>query len=80
MLRLREREIDQAIIDEVDRPASGLQDTLLVEQVSSIGHDGLDPVPFEEALRQDELWMQVLRLGIVIDDRHALRGPGAALP
>jgi len=41
--------------DEVDRPASGLQDALLVEQVPSIGHDSLDPVPLEEALRQDEL-------------------------
>src|SRR5690606_16999910 len=67
-------EIDEAIVDEVYRLAFMHELSALGPELRWIGDNCRDAVPLEECLREYELGIEVLGLGIVIDDGDAL-GP-----
>ena len=73
MLGTIEREIDQPIVDEVDRLSVVGQPSVLPDQLTGIGDDRLDSLFREKAPRQEKLRIEILRLRRVVADRDPAR-------
>ena len=79
VLGIVEREIDQSIVDKIDRLSLGQQSAVLVAKLSSIGNHRVDPVLLEEALGQEKLRIKILFRRPIIDNRDPLRHAGPML-
>ena len=73
MLGIVEREIDQSIVDKIDRLSLGQQSAVLVAKLSSIGNRRVDSVLLEEALGQEKLRIKILLCRPIIDNRDQFR-------
>ena len=68
VLWLGQVEIDQSIVDHVDRLAAADKRLTIVRQLCGIRDQRDHPTGLEQALRQKKFGIKVLRLGRVIDD------------
>ena len=72
---LSQIKICQAVVDEVDRQIAVPQHALTQTEISRPGDHGPQTVPLKQSLEQQELGVQVLLLGVLVDDRDAAQWP-----
>jgi hypothetical protein len=58
-----EGEVDQPVIDEIDRSSLNQQFAVLILKQPTIGDRRFDAVPLKEALGQEKLWIEVCLSG-----------------
>lgn len=79
MLRAIQREIDQAIIDEVDLLAGEPKPAAFIVQLARVANLSIEAVLQQQLPGKNKFRIEILLLGLVINDRDSSRRTGAVL-